>query len=179
MIIDILVKLQENTPLRYNIIQNSSASVPSNMVYKSENCSIRLRGLAELYSFNKITAETSDNSKNQFDDLLKIVKHGHREAFLKFDYKKDRLDEFIWPFLMRLSDNKELCTVCKVIFVLSHDQSFTKRGFSINKEVFDDNMQEKSLISQTIVYDTIQSCYDGKVLDFQVADWHKKSTSWN
>ena len=74
MIIDILVKLQENTPLRYNIIQNSSASVPSNMVYKSENCSIRLRGLAELYSFNKITAET-DNSKNQFDDSLKIVKN--------------------------------------------------------------------------------------------------------
>ena len=94
--------------------------------------------------------------------------------FLKFDHKKDRLDEFIWPFLMRLSDNKELCTVCKVIFVLSHGQSFTERGFSINKEVLDVNMQEKSLISQRIVYDTIQSCYDGKVLDFQVTpELHK------
>ena len=69
---------------------------------------------------------------------------------------------------MRLSDNKELCTVCKVIFVLSHGQSFTERGFSINKEVVDDNMKEKCLISQRIVYDTIQSCYDGKVSDFQV-----------
>ena len=29
-------------------------------------------------------------------------------------------------------------------------------------------MQQKSLISQRIVYDTKQSCYDGKVLDFQV-----------
>ena len=175
MIIDILVKLQENTPLRYNIIRNSSASVPSNMVYKSENCSMRLRGLAELYSFNKITAETSDNSKNQFDDLLKIVKHGHREAFLKFDYKKDRLDEFIWPFLMSLSDNKELCAVCKVIFVLSYGQSLTERRFSINKEVLDGNMQAKSLTSQRIVYDTMQSCYDGKVLDFQVTPELRKS----
>ena len=95
--------------------------------------------------------------------------------FLKFHHKKDRLDEFIWPFLMRLSDNKELCTMCKVIFVLSHGQSFTERGFFINKEVLDGNIQEKSLISQRIVYDTIQSCYDGKVLDFQVTPVLHKS----
>ena len=72
--------------MRYSIIQNSSALVPSNMVHKSENCSIIFRDLADkLYSLNKITAETSANSKNQFDDLLKIVRHEHREAFLKFD----------------------------------------------------------------------------------------------
>ena len=29
------------------------------------------------------------------------------EGFLKFDYKKDHLDEFIWPFLMRLTDNTD------------------------------------------------------------------------
>ena len=42
MIIDILVKLQENTPLRHTIIRNSSALISSNMVHKSDNCSIRL-----------------------------------------------------------------------------------------------------------------------------------------
>ena len=146
------------------------------MVHKSDSCSVRFRELADkLYALNKITAETSDNSKIEFDDLLKIAKSEHREAFLKFDYKKDRLDEFILPFLMRLSDSKELCTVCKVIFVLSHDQNFTERGFSINKEVVDDNMKEKSLISQRIVYDTIHSCYDGKVLDFQVTPGLRKA----
>ena len=55
---------------------------------------------------------------------------------------------------MRLND-KEIYTVCKVILVLSHGQSFTERGFSINKEVVDDNMKQKSLISQRIVYDTV------------------------
>ena len=97
---------------------------------------------------------------------MKIAKYEHREGFLKFDYKKDHLDEFIWPFFMRFTDNKELCTVCKVIFVLSHGQSFTERSFSIENEVVDDNMKEKSLISQRIVYDTIQSCYDGKVTSY-------------
>ena len=57
MIIDILVKLQENTPLRYNIIRKSLALVPSNMVHKSENYSIRFKELADkLHSLNKITA---------------------------------------------------------------------------------------------------------------------------
>ena len=88
-----------------------------------------------------------------------------REAFLKFDYKKNCLDEFIWPFLRRLTDSKELCTMCKVT-LLSHGQSFTGKGFSIKKEEVDDNMKEKSLISQSIVYDTIQSYYDGKVRSY-------------
>ena len=67
---------------------------------------------------------------------------------------------------MRLTNNKKLCTVFKVIFILSHGQSFTERGFSIKKEVVDDNMKKKSLISQRTVYDTIQSCYDGKVTSY-------------
>ena len=55
---------------------------------------------------------------------------------------------------------------------------------SINKEVVDDNMKEKSLISQRIIYDTIQSCYNGKVFKLhqnckRLADWHIKSTSQN
>ena len=36
-------------------------------------------------------------------------------------------------------------------------------------------MKEKSLISQRIVYDTIHSCYDGKVLDFQVTPGLRKA----
>ena len=71
MILDILVKFQENTPFRYNIIRNSSALVPNNMVQKSENCSITFWELVDkLNSLNKITAETSDNSNNQFDTIF-------------------------------------------------------------------------------------------------------------
>ena len=76
MIMDILVKLQENTSLQHTIIWNFFALVPSNMVHKSGNCSIRFRELVnKLYALNKITAETSDNFKIQFDDLLKCKKN--------------------------------------------------------------------------------------------------------
>ena len=40
---------------------------------------------------------------------------------------------------------------------LSHGQSAAERGFSINKEVLVENLQEKSLVSQRMLYDHINS----------------------
>ena len=53
--------------------------------------------------------------------------------------------------------SKELWHVCKLIFVLSHGQSFIERGYSVNKQLMDTNMKEKSFLSQRIVYDKITS----------------------
>ena len=47
--------------------------------------------------------------------------------------------------------------VCSIIFVLSHGQSAVERGFSINKELLVENLQEKSLVSQRMVYDHTSS----------------------
>ena len=69
--------------------------------------------------------------------------------------KSDCLDEFFGNLLLGKS-HAQVLSVCQIVFVLSHGQSFTERGFSINREVLDVNMQEKSLTSQRIVYDTLQ-----------------------
>ena len=61
----------------------------------------------------------------------------------------------------------ELLSVCQIVFVLSHGQSLTERGFSINREVLDVNMQEKSLTSQRIVYDTLQDS-DQKIHEINI-----------
>ena len=52
---------------------------------------------------------------------------------------------------------KELWHVSKLIFVLSHGQSFIEKGFAINNQLTDTNMKEKYLVSQCIVYDKITS----------------------
>ena len=65
---------------------------------------------------------------------------------------------------------------CVKSFLLSHGQSITEWGFSVNKEVLDDNMKEKSLISQRIVYGTIKSCCDGKILNFQTTPELRKAS---
>ena len=43
--------------------------------------------------------------------------------------------------------------VCEIVMILSHGQSFIEHGFSINKKILDNNLQDKSLISQCFVYD--------------------------
>ena len=47
---------------------------------------------------------------------------------------------------------KELWSILKLIFILKHGQTFTERGFSVNKKIADVNMQEDALISQRLVY---------------------------
>ena len=41
--------------------------------------------------------------------------------------------------------------------ILSHGQSCIERRLSINKEILDNNLQEKSLISQRLIYDHFTS----------------------
>ena len=60
----------------------------------------------------------------------------------------DFLDVFLGKYF---SGSKEIWHVSKLIFVLSHGQSFIERWFSVNKQLMDTDMKEKSLVSQRIV----------------------------
>ena len=44
-----------------------------------------------------------------------------------------------------------------IVFLLSHGQATIERGFSVNQEVQEVNMEELSLISQRMVYDELSS----------------------
>ena len=57
---------------------------------------------------------------------------------------------------------------------MSHAQSHIESGFSVNKEVLQHNMQEKSLISQRLIYDSIQS-RDLKLHEFVITTDLRKS----
>ena len=60
------------------------------------------------------------------------------------------------------------------VFIFSSGQSFTKRGFSVNKKVVDYNMEEKSLTSQRLLYDAIHNG-NPKLTDFQIIPTLRKS----
>ena len=105
-----------------------------------------------LFALKKITANIADKSKNQYYDLLKVACFDQKDKFLDFKMKSDRLDVFLVGLLPEKSYS-ELLKVCKIIFIISHGQSYTERGFFINKEVNNCNMQEESLTCQKVVYD--------------------------
>ena len=60
---------------------------------------------------------------------------------------------FLASFSIKTKNQK----VCGIIFVLSHGRSAVERGFSVIKQLLVENLPEKSLVSQRIVYDHINS----------------------
>ena len=59
--------------------------------------------------------------------------------------------------------------VClKIVFVLSHGQSNIESGFSVNKEILRENLQEKSLITQRLMYHSL-NCSDLEAHQFVVS----------
>ena len=128
-------RILEKTPLNFCLVRNASCLAPMNMIRQPKQTSIRFRALAyKLFSLKKISSDVADQAKNQYDELLNLLKYEKNNEFRNFDSKKDRLDAFL----------------CKLIFVMSHGQSNVERGFSVNEEVLQDNLQAKSLISQRL-----------------------------
>ena len=123
------------------------------MVLQSDEASVLFRSFADkLYALQKIKGGIADKAKNQFEIFLKDSKLQHEEEFKSFDFRKDRLDSFLATYFTNQNCYSEIWHVCKLIFVLPHGQSSIERGFSNNKEVLQDNLQEKSLLLQRLIY---------------------------
>ena len=63
------------------------------MIRQPEQSSIHLRALTDkLFSLKKISSDVADQAKNQYDELLNLVKYEKNSEFCNFHSKKDRLD---------------------------------------------------------------------------------------
>ena len=144
-IINVFIKISERSPMQFSNVRNSISLDPISMVRHPEELSQRFTKLADrLFALKKIAANIADKAKSQYDDLLKVACFNQKDKCLDFKVKSDRLEVFLVGLLPE-KFYSELLKVSKIIFIISHGQNFTERGFSINKEVNDCNMQEKSL----------------------------------
>ena len=176
VILNILIKFAENCPLIYRLIRSARCFNPLNMVRHHAQSSQLFKMLADhVFALHKIKASVADKSKSQMDEFLKVARFDQKEKFKNFDFRKDRLDVFFGDHLSKR--HEELWEVFKVVCTLSHGQSFTERGFSVNKEVIDHNMTKKSITSQRTVYDDIQQHLSNKVSDFPISTEMRKSCS--
>ena len=119
---------------------------------------MKFQGLLERFCKLKwLTADEADDAKQQFDEFVDTEYPKHREKFASFDKLSDAVNVFLSNFVHKIPKYKVFWNVCCSIFVLSNGQSAVERGFSINKELLVQNLQEKSLVSQRMVYDHINS----------------------
>ena len=74
MVLDILVKLAEKTPLCYAVVICASSLSSGNMIRVPQECSQMFVVLADRhFGAKKISASVADNTKYQFDEFLKVA----------------------------------------------------------------------------------------------------------
>ena len=171
IIIKIHIKLAERLPLQFSLVRVASSLDPQKMVQSSSTASLKFKKLADnLCTLNKISSKIVYNAKFEYDSFQSVAIKKHSEFFLTCGPRKERLDVFLGKYVRPEFEN--FWHICKAVFVFSHGQSFGECGFSVNWLTYDDNMQEKSIVSQRLIYDHLkQEC---PVSEFTISgDLHK------
>lgn len=141
---------------------NVIATSPSSASSKFEKL------LGKLLTSRWMDASDCDKAKQQYIKFQDQVNKYHKETCSMFKTSEQRLDEF-WA---KILDGKEqydvLWSVVKKILTLSHGQACIERGFSVNKEVSDVNMDKETIIAYRVVYDAIKSTLAKRCMSFQL-----------
>ena len=171
----LIKKLQERSPLKYAICRHASSLSPNKMSTEKDASILKFKGLAESLSKLKvISTDEADSAKSQYEEFLGFECKLSNGDFLKFDYTVDRVDEFLGKFLLNVEKYKSLWQVVMIVCLVSHGQATIERGFSVNSEVLEPNMEELSLISQRLVYDQIIAS-DVKIHEYRISKDLSKS----
>ena len=173
--VHLLLKLHERVPIQYALVRNSSSLNPNKMALQGALMSKRFVRLADqLYSLKFISSSVADNAKFQYDQFMKKEVVNNKEEFLSFYMRMQRVDVFLHGYIGISPQCKDLWSICKLIFILQHGQSYTEKGFSINKKISVVNMQEDALISQRLVYDYLMK-NEKEIWDFPITPDLRKS----
>lgn len=108
----------------------------------------------KLYELKWLSSERCDSAKKQYESIIQSANRELKDRFLSFK-SEDRIDEFFADIMHWNPKYKDCWEVFKLIFTLSHGQASVERGFSVNKELITENLEEISIISQRTVYDHI------------------------
>ena len=151
-------KLQERSLLKYQIVCCMSCIAPTNLINEKDECILKFSKIVEkLYQRKLLPSKEADDSKLQFEDFLDNVVKCNSDKFLSFNICSSSLDAFYGQWLHRNPKFSSLWKVMICIFTFSHGQGQIECGFSINKSLLVENMQEKSVCAQQLVSDFVKS----------------------
>ena len=121
----------------------------------------RFNTLMELMVESKwVTSITADKAEFQYSGLVQSA--NFISEMKGFDMQSDRVDELYSKLLSRSKDFAELWFIVRQVLILSHGSACVESGYSINKSLLQENMNNESLVAQKIVFDGIQ--HDGGYL---------------
>ena len=96
----------------------------------------------KLYNLNRISSKHANEPEKEIFQLVSSAQNKRKDAFLSFDEKKYRLDSFFVDLMHGNARYRKCWTIFKIVFSLSHGQADVERGFSVNKELLVENLQQ-------------------------------------
>lgn len=156
-----VMKILERSTLKYDIARGVTSLDPNLINHSPEVAISRMNiALEELYSKDVITSESAERAKLQYKNMI-------TKTFYFREYSGEmRLDDFYFRIIGKNAEFSEIWEVIKVLLTLSHGNAYVEGGFSINKQLLIENLHEKSLIAQRIIYDNIIAA--GGVLEVNI-----------
>ena len=128
------------------------------MVQTQQKATAQFSSLIEkLHQFDHVLSSKRNvlpSTKDEFEKFLLSLDAPTKDNFVQFDFLNSRVDEFLGA---HLKDKTALWTICMLIFFFSHSQCAVEWGFCINKEILIENLQEKSIVYQRVVYDYLEA----------------------
>ena len=113
--------------------------------------------LTKLVEYKKIKPSVPDQVKFEFSHFMSTPVKENRDEFLAFRKEIDRLDEFFLRYIGSKDQFKSLRKLFQIVLIHSHGQAQVECGFTINKQLLDDNISSETLVAQRIVHDHMLS----------------------
>ena len=125
-----LNKISERNPLASVIVRTADVFDPKVMIATEEEVlKQKMKILTQrIVKLKIVTFNTAGNALQQYSAMLQNVLVASRDAYLSFNRKEQRLDEFFFGTLKVDEKYPDLASVMIIIFVLSHGQASVERG---------------------------------------------------
>ncbi|XP_014675867.1 PREDICTED: uncharacterized protein LOC106815856 [Priapulus caudatus] len=159
----------EKLPLKHSLVRNASCLAPSEMVHNRDECIARMSYMLQVLAEKKqISYDDCDVVKSQYVSFLDVQVARYSSSFAEFRPEADesRVETFLYKHLHQKTEYSKLWQAMKIVLLLSHGQASVERGFSVNKQVAADNLQEETFVARRLICEHVNRA--GGVCNVQI-----------
>ena len=150
----LISKMKENSPLEFSLTKSMKCLDPWKMVNEQEASKRLFKDLLlHLTQKKHITISTCDDALEEYETFLLEV--NRLETFQNFNRTRDRVDTFFHNHLAAKTEYARIWEIVQLVLLLSHGQASIERGFSLNKQASDVNMEKDTLVARRIIKDHV------------------------
>ena len=161
---------QERSPLQFHFARKLQSLDPRVMVSEPESVDKMFQQVLKTLVEEELkTNQQADSELDQFRKLISEAKKYHYERFATYCFTQERLDKFFSKLLENKEEYEQLWMTMKMLLTLSHGQAAVERGFSVNKEILNPNLQEMSLRAIRLIYSSL-STEKIKLAEFHISE---------